>query len=73
MDIQNKTPGQVAMFVLGIVFMVGVVSLVSSAITLIAVNTLFGLSLDVEWPQIFSLAWLQVVVGGLIRQAKSNG
>lgn len=47
-------------------------AILSSAITLIAINNLFGTTLAVDVTNVLSLAWLQIIAGGLIKQAKPN-
>lgn len=47
-------------------------AILSSAITLIAINNLFGTTLAVDVTNVLSLAWLQIIASGLIKQAKPN-
>jgi hypothetical protein len=49
-----------------------VAAILSSAITLMAINTLFGTTLAIDVTNVLSLAWLQIIVTGLIKQAKPN-
>ena len=54
--------------------MAGIVvpAILSSAITIMAINNLFGTTLAIDVTNVLSLAWLQIVVTGLIKQAKPN-
>lgn len=49
-----------------------VAAILSSAVTLIAINNLFGTTLAIDVTNVLSLAWLQIIVTGLIKQAKPN-
>jgi hypothetical protein len=49
-----------------------VAAILSSAITIMAINNLFGTTLAIDVTNVLSLAWLQIVVTGLIKQAKPN-
>jgi hypothetical protein len=49
-----------------------VAAILSSAITLMAINNLFGTTLAIDVTNVLSLAWLQIVITGLIKQAKRN-
>lgn len=68
----NKTVGQLVTFILTTVLLVSIVAVLSSAVTLMAINNLFGTALAIDATNVLSLAWLQIIVGGLIRQAKPN-
>lgn len=71
-DFKAKTGTELIVFIVGIVLVVGVLALISSYVSIIAINTLFGTAIATDMPQIFSLAWLQITVGGLLRQASGK-
>ena len=52
--------------------LIGIAAILSSAITLIAINNLFGTTLAIDVTNVLSLAWLQIIASGLIKQAKPN-
>jgi hypothetical protein len=58
-------------FFSAMVFIV-IAAILSSAITLVAINNLFGTTLAIDVTNVLSLAWLQIIVTGLIKQAKPN-
>lgn len=49
-----------------------IAAILSSAVTLIAINNLFGTTLAIDVTNVLSLAWLQIIASGLIKQAKPN-
>jgi hypothetical protein len=72
MNLKAKTGTELIVFIVGIVLFVGALALISSYLSIISINILFGTTIATDMPQIFALAWLQITVGGLIRQAKSD-